>query len=303
MSLDLPCKRSKAGAEDIEGLAVSDGCKARFSPVMNGLVRTEPLCGEPPLRVPGDPYSVVVLLQGYAEPEGVGDAVRADGSVTLVLPRAWGQASHQESPPEGGKVKTTLEEAARGPILVDTGGPWSREVLLRALAGQGVDPADVTLVVGTHGHSDHIGNLGLFPGAALLVSHDFCLPGGRYLPHGLGEEQPLRLGPGLEVWATPGHGGQRDVSVVVAGTTLGTVAVVGDVFERDGDEDSWRALSEDPVAQERSRKRVLGTADVVVPGHGAPFKVVREAWNPETKGPGNSRQGPMVGNEDPTMHG
>lgn len=261
---------------------------------MSSLVRTEALRGEPPLRVPGDPYSVVVLLQGYAESEGVGDAVRADGSVTLILPRAWGPASsHRAPPPEGGEAKTALEEAARGPILVDTGGPWAREALLGALAGQGVAPADVTLVVGTHGHSDHIGNLGLFTGAALLVSHDFCLPGGRYLPHGLGEERPLRLGPGLEVWATPGHGGQRDVSVVVAGTAMGTVVVAGDVFEREGDEDSWQALSEDTVAQERSRKRVLGTADVVVPGHGAPFRVFREARNPETRGPWSETRIPL----------
>lgn len=249
---------------------------------MSGVVRTEPLRGEPPLRLPGDAFSVVVLLRGYAEPEGVGGAVRADGTVTLLLPRASGPPV---PPPPGGEAKTALEEAARGPILVDTGGPWAREMLLGALAGQGVAPSDVTLVVGTHGHSDHIGNLGLFPGAALLVSHDFCLPGGLYLPHGLGEERALRLGPGLEVWATPGHGGQRDVSVVVAGTTMGTVAVVGDVFERDGDEDLWQALSEDPVAQERSRKRILGTADVVVPGHGAPFRVVREAREPKTEGP------------------
>nr|XP_005598673.1 metallo-beta-lactamase domain-containing protein 1 [Equus caballus] len=270
---------------------------------MSSLVQTKPLRGETPLLVPGGPYSVVVLLQGYAEPEE-GDAVRADGSVTLVLPQAWGPASsHEEPPPTGGEAKSALEEAARGPILVDTGGPWAREALLGALAGQGVAPGDVTLVVGTHGHSDHIGNLGLFPAASLLVSHDFCLPGGRYLLHGLGEERPLRLGPGLEVWATPGHGGQRDVSVVVAGTALGTVMVVGDVFEREGDEDSWQALSEDPVAQERSRKRVLDTADVVVPGHGALFRVVREASQPETKDPGNSRQDSVVGDKEPTMHG
>ena len=54
---------------------------------MSSLVQTKPLRGETPLLVPGGPYSVVVLLQGYAEPEE-GDAVRADGSVTLVLPQA-----------------------------------------------------------------------------------------------------------------------------------------------------------------------------------------------------------------------
>ncbi|KAG8523774.1 Metallo-beta-lactamase domain-containing protein 1 [Galemys pyrenaicus] len=267
---------------------------------MNSLERTEPLRGEASLLVPGDPYSVVVLLQGYAEPEGIADAVRADGSVTLVLPQAWGRTpSSREPPPWAGEVKTALEEAARGPILVDTGGPWAREALLGALAGQGLAPEDVTLVVGTHGHSDHIGNLGLFPGAALLVSHDFCLPGGLYLPHGLGEEQPLRLGPGLEVWATPGHGGQRDVSVVVTGTALGTVVVAGDVFESDGDENSWQALSEDPVAQERSRKKILSTADVIVPGHGVPFRLVREASQPETLE--NGQLDTVAGEKEPTV--
>ncbi|KAM4820505.1 metallo-beta-lactamase domain-containing protein 1 [Thomomys bottae] len=246
---------------------------------MSSVARTEPLPrDEPPWLVPGDPYSVVVLRRGYAEREGAGAAVCADGSVTLVLPRCWASASGRGATLSANcGAEAALEEAARGPVLVDTGGPWAREALLGALAAQGVGPGDVTLVVGTHGHSDHIGNLGLFPGAALLVSHDFCLPGGRYLPHGLSEERPLCLGPGLEVWATPGHGGRRDVSVAVAGTALGTVVLAGDVFERARDEDVWRELSEDPVAQERSRQRVLATADVVVPGHGPPFRVVREA--------------------------
>ncbi|XP_012878906.1 PREDICTED: metallo-beta-lactamase domain-containing protein 1 [Dipodomys ordii] len=259
---------------------------------MSIVVRTEPLRGaEPPWLVPGASYSVVVLLRGYAEPEGAGGVVRADGSVTLVLPRSWPPASgHRAALSADGGAEAALQEAARGPILVDTGGPWAREALLGALAGQGVAPGDVALVVGTHGHSDHIGNLGLFPEAALLVSHDFCLPGGRYLPHDLREERPLRLGPGLEVWATPGHAGRRDVSVAVAGTELGTVVLAGDVFERDGDEDTWQALSEDPVAQEQSRKRVLGAADVVVPGHGAPFRVVREASRAaEAESRGDSR--------------
>ncbi|XP_007502209.1 metallo-beta-lactamase domain-containing protein 1 [Monodelphis domestica] len=238
--------------------------------------RTEPLHGDPPLSIPGDPYSVVVLLRGYSEPEGVGGAQKADGSVTLVLPTAWKPRSTRWEAPVELDTQAALKQAGSGPVLVDTGGPWARDALLAALATHGVTQDAVTLVVGTHGHSDHVGSLGLFPRSSLLVSHDFCLPGGLYLPHGLSETNPLHLGPGLEVWATPGHAGLGDVSVVVAGTALGTVVVAGDVFEREGDGDSWRQLSEDPTAQERSRQRVLAVADVVVPGHGGPFRVFRD---------------------------
>ncbi|XP_038624179.1 metallo-beta-lactamase domain-containing protein 1 [Tachyglossus aculeatus] len=252
-------------------------------------VRMEPLPGTPPLLIPGDPYSVCVLLRGYAEPVGDRGAVRADGSVTLIVPTPGPGPRKPAAPvpgsPRGAEAQAALERAAAGPILVDTAGPWARGALLEALAGQGLAPGDVGLVVATHGHSDHVGNLGLFPAACLLVSRDLCLPGGTYLPHGLAEGRPLRLGPGLEVWATPGHGGAGDVSVAVAGTARGTVLVAGDVFEREGDGDGWRELSEDPAAQERSRRRVLAAADVVVPGHGGPFRVVRGAPGPQETHP------------------
>ncbi|XP_068780090.1 metallo-beta-lactamase domain-containing protein 1 [Struthio camelus] len=81
-------------------------------------------------EVPGTPYSVRVLQEGYsqARPDG---SLLADGSITLV----------------------------RGPLtaLVDTGGPWNRERLPALLAAQGLSPADVTHVLCTHGHSDHVG--------------------------------------------------------------------------------------------------------------------------------------------------
>ncbi|NWS25895.1 MBLC1 protein, partial [Polioptila caerulea] len=78
-----------------------------------------------------------VLRVGFNTPLPGGIA-RADGSVTLV----WG-----------------------GPltVLVDTGGPWLRPHLPGLLRAQGVSPGDVTHVVVTHGHSDHVGNLNLFP--------------------------------------------------------------------------------------------------------------------------------------------
>ncbi|NXI20695.1 MBLC1 protein, partial [Irena cyanogastra] len=209
--------------------------------------RTAPLGS---LTIPGPLYSVRVLQAGYSSPNPDGSC-RADGSVTLV----WG-----------------------GPltVLVDTGGPWLRPQLPGLLASQGVSPSDVTHVIVTHGHSDHAGNLNLFPEATLLLGFDLSRGRGLYLPHGLASGAALELHPGhLRVTPTPGHT-RAHVSLVALGTTLGTVAVAGDAFEHGEDEEEWAALSEDPPEQRRSRQALVATADVIVPGHGEPFRVVRE---------------------------
>lgn len=80
----------------------------------------------------------------------------------------------------------------------------------------------------------------------------------------------------VSIIPTPGHTG-RDVSVLVKGTVVGEVLVAGDLFECCADEDSWRELSENPELQEMSRRTALRTADVIIPGHGAPFRVFRES--------------------------
>ncbi|NWX41139.1 MBLC1 protein, partial [Steatornis caripensis] len=206
--------------------------------------------------------------------------VRADGSITLV----WG-----------------------GPVtaLVDTGGPWDRRRLLRLLADRGLSPRDLTHVVCTHGHSDHVGNLNLFPDATLAVGTDVSRGDGRYLRHGLRDGRPYVLDPGrLEVVATAGHT-LGHVSVVVRQTALGTAVVAGDLFEREDDEGEWRALSEDPETQERSRRRVLAVADVIVPGHGPPFRVFREGEEgeiPWDDGGAAAGGGPGGRGDDPSGH-
>jgi len=44
------------------------------------------------------------------------------------------------------------------PILVDTGKPGDEQRIVRALAAAGVRPADLSLILHTHGHSDHAGS-------------------------------------------------------------------------------------------------------------------------------------------------
>ncbi|XP_069739145.1 LOW QUALITY PROTEIN: metallo-beta-lactamase domain-containing protein 1, partial [Phaenicophaeus curvirostris] len=200
----------------------------------------------------GSPYSLHVLQEGFSTPLGRDGTFRADGSVTLI---------------RGGPVTA----------LVDTGGPWGHRRLLQALSHHGLSPEGVTHVVCTHGHSDHVGNLNLFPRAELVVGFDVSRGDGVYRANALANGVPYVLHPGLlEVVATPGHTASH-VGLVVRETALGTALVAGDLFEKEDDEEEWRAASEDPATQEKSRRWALEVADVIVPGHGPPFRVFREA--------------------------
>lgn len=117
------------------------------------------------LDFPGQPYSASVLQAGYCLPQADG-TFRADGSITLIT----------------------------GPknILVDTGGPWDRDLLLLKLKEKDLVPGDVHVVVGTHGHSDHVGNLSLFPKALIVVGYDVS-EGDTYRSNGLAEGQAYTI--------------------------------------------------------------------------------------------------------------
>lgn len=191
-------------------------------------------------------YQVKVLKEGYAISAGTG-MQRADGTVTLVT------GPHK--------------------VLVDTGGPWDAAAIIRALQAEQLSPADIDHVVCTHGHSDHVGNIGLFPHATLIVSYDIS-KGDLYTSHPFARGERYTIDHDVEVIATPGHTSQ-DVSVVVR-TPTGVHVIAGDLFESEedlADEDLWRASSEDPERQAESRASILQLADFIVPGHGGMFAV------------------------------
>lgn len=191
-------------------------------------------------------YEVIILKIGYTRWTSPVQQ-RADGSITLV----------------------------KGPknVIIDTGGPWNKEEIPVWLTGEGLTPRHIDFVVCTHGHSDHVGNINLFPSATLILSHDIC-QGDLYTVHDFAGGQPFKIDDEIDVIPTPGHAGQ-DISVIVR-TDSGIHAVVGDLFESEGDRDDeslWRSTSEFPEQQEASRRSVLDLADFIVPGHGHMFRV------------------------------
>jgi glyoxylase-like metal-dependent hydrolase (beta-lactamase superfamily II) len=86
----------------------------------------------------------------------------------------------------------------------------------------------------------------------------------------------------VEVMFTPGHT-STCVSLIVRNTTAennGTIAIVGDLFEKEEDifdHSLWiEAGTEMEKMQRQNRLKIAEIADFIVPGHGPKFKVTEE---------------------------
>ncbi|XP_052105790.1 metallo-beta-lactamase domain-containing protein 1-like [Mytilus californianus] len=192
-------------------------------------------------------YEVIVLKEGYSVSDGPG-LMKAAGTITLL----------------------------KGPqnIMVDTGNPWDKQLILDGLEKHGLKPEQISFVVCSHGHGDHVGNNNLFTNAVHIVCYDVCV-GEQYMLHQFDKGIPYEIDDYVEVVPTPGHTG-KDVSVIVRETDKGIVAITGDLFEcfEDLREPSlWQDNSERPEDQEANRIGMLQIADYIIPGHGPMFKV------------------------------
>ncbi|KAL5004508.1 hypothetical protein ScPMuIL_017964 [Solemya velum] len=142
-------------------------------------------------------YEIFILKEGYSKDDN--GSYRACGTVTVVK--------------------------GLSNIIVDTGSPWDKDLIIQGLNQHGLTPEKIQYVVCTHGHSDHVGNLNLFPNAMHIVSFDICL-GDQYIQHDFKRGYPYEIDDHVEVIPTPGHTG-ADVSVIVSGTKYGRVAITG----------------------------------------------------------------------------
>lgn len=151
-------------------------------------------------------------------------------------------------------------------IVVDPGMVASRSLILDPLAALGIQPDDVTHIFLSHHHPDHTVNCALFPQAEIV---DFWA---RYrndlwLDH---DGDGYRLSAKSQLWLTPGHT-EEDASLIVEADD-GVYAMTHLWWHADRTPEVDPVAS-DPVALEAGRARVLAAADIVIPGHGAPFRV------------------------------
>jgi len=150
-------------------------------------------------------------------------------------------------------------------IVIDPGLSPSQAAILEPLAELGLGPLEVTDVVISHHHPDHTLNVALFPRARVhdhWAIYDFA---GRWDDV---ESEGRVLAPSVRLIRTQGHSAE-DISTVVG--TPDDVVVFTHLWWTDAtpDEDPY---APDPALLHASRARVLAFADLIVPGHGAPFR-------------------------------
>lgn len=150
-------------------------------------------------------------------------------------------------------------------IVCDPGMVARRSLITEPLATLGVQPQDVTDVFISHHHPDHTINIALFPNAQVT---DFwaIYRDDLWIDH---EGDGHLISPNTELWLTPGHT-EEDATLIVRADD-GVYAMTHLWWRAD------RTPDVDPLAWDQesirhSRERVLAAADVVIPGHGEPFR-------------------------------
>ena len=181
-------------------------------------------------------FEVIVLCNGF---------IRRDGKVVL--------EAHSSS---------TLVKSKGHIIVIDTSSSEYRPRIVERLREVGIDPEEVEIVINTHNHLDHRANNDLFPRARFISG-----------PLGKGQD-PTKLFPGIQLVGTPGHT-PESISVFVEGEKR--YAIVGDAIPTQSNFIKWviPAAHYDPDLALRSMERIAAFAEIIVPGHDAPFHADR----------------------------
>lgn len=147
-------------------------------------------------------------------------------------------------------------------MVVDPGILESQQILVDALAKEGLDVKDVNMVCITHSHLDHYRNIGMFKDAKALDYFGVW-------DKGACDDWHEEFTPNIQILRTPGHD-YTGITLFVR-TNNGVVAICGDVFWKENypKDDIYAA---DLEKLKESRKLVLEMADWIIPGHAKIYK-------------------------------
>lgn len=166
------------------------------------------------------------------------------------------------------EARSSVSLISRGErhMLVDTSGPQNRDLLLQALSSKGLSPDDIELVIMTHMHHDHDGNIELFPRAE-RYAHRLESPGPAY--HAVdGDEE---IWSGVRTMHTPGHTPGSMSVLVLAEERYG---LVGDAIPTEDNARKWVPPGHhyDRDKAMESMSQLVEAVDIIVPGHGPSFR-------------------------------
>jgi glyoxylase-like metal-dependent hydrolase (beta-lactamase superfamily II) len=145
-------------------------------------------------------------------------------------------------------------------IIVDTGLQGEDAQITGALAHRGLYPSDIELLVNTHSHPDHTGCNHLFSNANLLHPCEGCV-----------------IAPHVTAIRTPGHS-IDSISIVVSACGRcknERIVIAGDALPTFDNylKNVPPALHVNRNTAIASMERILGIADIVIPGHDMPFSL------------------------------
>ncbi len=153
------------------------------------------------------------------------------------------------------KAKSENEEN----ILVDTGNAGFEDEVIEGLKREGLTPDDISIVINTHRHQDHVHNNYLFRNAVRIIGKGVWKPDGALDVYKTPEYISV---PGVKIIQTPGH--LEDHCSVVVESDGEKMVIAGDALVPE-----YISLLNDEGR--KSALRIIDIADRVIPGHGAPI--------------------------------
>lgn len=185
-------------------------------------------------------------------------------------------------------------ESGKDKILFDTGGPSIRRSLREHLLKIGVDTNDITMLVLSHLHDDHIRNYDYFPKAEIIIHasenewalsnplDDYAFPRPYYLALknwgylSMLKKESEEISPGVTALLVPGHT-PGSLALVLRETGKPVTVLAGDAVKNLEELASGKVSSAHDVAAGcRSIKKIRDLAGIVIPGHDRVLQIAKD---------------------------